>query len=293
MVTINKRETSYEGLVQQFENGEDGIYGLISNDKHTIFRPKVCITQQDIEEVPGLKQLREAIELWEEKLKTAKGHDAYVIKKTLIDLRKDQYILKDSYRRPIVFTNLTRSRLLTKLPEEVKIDAKGNVSYSGISLLDPNIITIVLCNYSKLKETSEEDFESDTWYFMQDFDELCEHALIPHPLYRSLVIYKIDGRSNAEIQDLLQQEYGIRHSIEYLSVLWRNKIPRLIANTAKEEYLNWYYTYIEKGTYKRCSRCGEIKLAHNQFFSRNKTSKDKFYSICKECRNRKESQDGE
>jgi len=66
MATINKRETSYEGLVEQLENGEDGIYNLISeNGKNTIFQPKVTITKKDIEEIPFLKQLRESIERWE------------------------------------------------------------------------------------------------------------------------------------------------------------------------------------------------------------------------------------
>lgn len=37
LATINKRETSFEGLVSQFENGEDGIYNLINEDKQTIF----------------------------------------------------------------------------------------------------------------------------------------------------------------------------------------------------------------------------------------------------------------
>jgi hypothetical protein len=42
MATINKRETSYEGLVGQFENGEDGVSNLIvENNKNTIFQPKV------------------------------------------------------------------------------------------------------------------------------------------------------------------------------------------------------------------------------------------------------------
>ena len=32
LATINKREISFEGLVSQLENGEDGIYNLISDD---------------------------------------------------------------------------------------------------------------------------------------------------------------------------------------------------------------------------------------------------------------------
>lgn len=37
MTTVNKRETSFEGLVSQFENGEDGIYNLITENKNMIF----------------------------------------------------------------------------------------------------------------------------------------------------------------------------------------------------------------------------------------------------------------
>jgi len=86
---------------------------------------------------------------------------------------------------------------------------------------------------------------------------------------------------------VLQQEFGIKHSVEYISSLWRNKIPGLIASAAEDQFLNWHYTQVERGKFKRCSRCGEIKLAHNKYFSKNKTSKDGFYSICKCCRNKK------
>jgi hypothetical protein len=55
MATVNKRETSFEGLVSQFENGEDGIYNMITNNKNIIFQPKVMITKADVEKVPGLK----------------------------------------------------------------------------------------------------------------------------------------------------------------------------------------------------------------------------------------------
>ena len=33
LATVNKRECSFEGLVSQLENGEDGIYNLISENK--------------------------------------------------------------------------------------------------------------------------------------------------------------------------------------------------------------------------------------------------------------------
>ena len=33
LTTVNKRETSYEGLASQLENGEDGIYNLITDNK--------------------------------------------------------------------------------------------------------------------------------------------------------------------------------------------------------------------------------------------------------------------
>ena len=62
---------------------------------------------------------------------------------------------------------------------------------------------------------------------------------------------------------------------------------------AEDDYLNWYYTYVEKGKWKKCSRCGEVKLAHNKYFSKNSTSKDGFYSICKCCRNKKKNTEEE
>ena len=123
---------------------------------------------------------------------------------------------------------------------------------------------------------------------MEDLDNLIDRTLKDnYPLYYDLLIYKIDGKQNVEIQMLLEMTYGIRHSVEYISSLWRNKIPKLLAEQAKKDYLNWYYTNVEYGKWKKCSRCGQIKLANNKFFSKNKTSKDGFYSICKDCRNSK------
>ena len=54
--TINKRETSLEGLVSSFENGEDGVYNLITeNNKNALFQPKDPITEEDIASIPELQ----------------------------------------------------------------------------------------------------------------------------------------------------------------------------------------------------------------------------------------------
>lgn len=285
LATVHKRETSYEGLVSQLENGEDGIYNLTSNNKNTIFQPKVQITKKDVEEIPLLKQLREAIKYWEEKLKTAQGREKYIIKKTIIDLRKDQYVIKNAYRKPIVPTKLTRSRVLLKMDDDYTFDEEGYVIPSGVSFANPKMVSLILCNYSGLKEAAWGEFEKDVWYLMYDFDNLADKALKDYPLYERIVEYKVDGMKNIDIQEAIQQEFGICHSVEYISSLWRNKIPKIIASYAEDEILSFHYLNEEKGAYKRCSRCGQIKLAHNKYFSKNISAKDNFYSICKECRN--------
>ena len=287
MTTVNKRETSFEGLISQFENGEDGIYNLITNNKNIIFQPKISITKKDIEEIQPLRQLREAISYWEQKLKTATGKDAYIIKSTLIELRKDQYIIKNAYRRPITLTKITHSKNTLPLEEEIIVNEDGTLTGKGITLINPAVCSAILCNYSKLKEDSWGFFENDMWYLIYDFEKVCDKALEKYPLYQKIVECKIDGMQNAEIQLILQQEFGIKHSVEYISSLWRKKIPGLIASQAEDDYLNWYYTQVKPGVYKRCSRCGQVKLANNKYFSKNKTSRDGFYSICKCCRNKK------
>lgn len=288
LVTINKRETSFEGLASQLENGEDGIYNMIANDKNIIFQPKVMITKKDVETIPNLKELRQAIKDWEAMLKTATGKDAYLIKKNIIEMRKEQYVLKNAYYPPMRATKVPSLKKGIPLDDGYTFDEEGFVIPSGMSLCNPKVCQAILCNYSKCKQDSDGKFEGDLWYLMIDFDNLAERALKDYPMYERIVEYKIDGMPNTEIQEKLEEEFGIKHSVEYISSLWRNKIPKILASQAEDDILNFHYLVKEKGQYKKCSRCGEIKLAHNKYFSKNKTSKDGFYSICKKCRNAKD-----
>ena len=293
MVTINKRQTSFEGLVGKFQNGQDGIYNLITQDKNIIFTPKVSITEEDLQEIPSLRQLRDAIEEVEKKEKVAHGKKKYLLKKQLIQLRQDQYVIKGSFKQPIYCLNAIKSFSSLRFEDNIEILPNGKIKDNSlISFMNPKHISALLCNYSRLKEDCYGKFYTDGYYLMEDLDSLVDKALKDkYPLYYSLLIYKIDGKQNIEIQQLLKKQHGIRYSVEYISSLWRNKIPKLIAEQAELNYLDWYYTVKEKGSWKKCTRCGEVKLAHNKFFSKNNSSKDGFYSICKQCRNTKRKKD--
>jgi len=70
---------------------------------------------------------------------------------------------------------------------------------------------------------------------MIDFDRVSSKALEPYPIYEKIVEAKIDGKQNVEIQQILEEEFGVKHSLEYISSLWRKKIPNLIASVAEDE----------------------------------------------------------
>lgn len=290
MVTVNKREISYEGLVSKLENGEDGIYNFITDgDKNILLVPKIQITEDDINTIPGLKELREQIQKIEIRQKAARGKQKFLLTKQLIEMRQDQYVLKSIYKPPVTLMKLTKNLNQINLNERITINQNGDpTSNCLVSLFNPYHVCCLLCNYSKLKEDCWGHFDNDWWYLMEDFDNLVQRALKEkYPILYDIMIYKIDGVQNKDIVQKIKQSYGVTYSVEYLSAVWRKKIPKIISDKAKQEWIIWHYTFEEKGKWKKCSRCHQIKLAHPYFFTKNKTAKDGWYSMCKCCRNKK------
>ena len=147
MTTVNKRETSLEGLTSKLENGEDGLYSLIANDKNIIFSPSVSITKEDIATIPMLAQLRTEID------KLAKQHftgkKAFLAKKMLIEMRQDQYIIKAAYKKTINFVRVLKGGPSPDWSEKIWLDEEGIIRHEGrVTLYDPNHISALLCNYS-------------------------------------------------------------------------------------------------------------------------------------------------
>lgn len=271
LATVTKRETSFEGLTSKFENGEDGVYQLMRSDKNMILSPAISITKKDIERIPFIKQLRESIAFLR-----AIPVKNYIVQQAIVDLSQTQYLVKNAYNKPIQFNSLVP-------PQRVSIEWADYLDFKNW-----NHVAALLRNYSKLKTKSADEIENDMCWILVDLENVIERVLPrDYPMLYDILIAKVEEMHNVDVQKMLEERYGKTFSIEYISSLFNNKIPKLIAEEAEKEELIWYYTFIDYGNWKKCNRCGQIKLLHPKFFSKNSSSKNGFYSICKCCRNKK------
>lgn len=296
MVTVDKREISFQGFSENLENQESGIYNFITEaNKNVLLTPKIQITEQDIQDIPPLAELRQAIDLIEKQKNAAMGRKKALLTKHLIEMRKDQYVIKNAFKQPVVVTKVIRNfGKKLHLNENITINEKGEPESDGlISLFNPTHISCLLCNYTNLKKELSGKIENDFYYLINDFEKLINKTLCgDYAIYLDLIKLKFKDKTSKQIAEALLQKYGYTYSTEYISILWRKKIPKLLADKAKQNWIVWHYTFEEKGKWKKCSKCQEIKLAHPYFFTKNKTSKDGWYSICKCCRNQKKIKKG-
>lgn len=291
MVTVDKRETSMEGLTEKLEGGESTFHSLIKEDKNTILTPKVSITEEDLEEIPELRQLREVINRVAKELLTATGLERYRLNKMLIEMRKDQYAIKSSFKKPIYPKTITKGSTVYNFEGDTYyLNQEGEevlVSENYLDLWNPKHVSALLVNYASIKQSTEEDLDSDLKWILYDLEEIIDAALEDEPVLMDILIAKIDKKPNTEIQKILEDKHNTTHSQEYISSLYRNKIPQLIVDKAKELWVDYVYMYKMKGEYKTCTRCKEVKLALNRYYSINRTATSKFYSVCKACRSKK------
>lgn len=288
-VTVNKRQVSYEEIVSNLENGEDGIYALMSDNKNQILDPKDPISEFDIDNIPMMREHWELIKILKEKFSGATGLRKYHLKKAIIETWQQMYILKASHHAAAGLKTHNNGQIKTlakiDLDENITLDADGIPQSDGIlTLLNADHISYLLCFYSKLKEECYDDLQGDMHFLLLDLEDLVVQTLEEeYPLLYDIVIWKIDGLTNEQIQEEVDRKYGEWHSEQYYSSLWRKRIPNLLLEQSQKNYITWYYTNVEKGYWKKCSKCGSILPGHSLFFNKN-SSKDGFYSQCKKCR---------
>lgn len=287
-VTINKRQTSYEGMIDSLENGEDGLHALINNDKNQLLDHKEKITDEEIEAYPQLKEQIEIIEKLNKTLQSVNGRKKFEIKKQIIEQWQQVYIMRASLKGTsnASHNNVTISSKSADIYENITLNDDGTLSVdSQLSLLIPEHVSYLLCNYSQIKQDTYEMLNGDLRWIIIGLEDLILEMFPEDSFYYNLIVWKIDGDSNYEIQEKMKF-YGIEHSEQYYSSTWRQRIPKMIADYAQKKWVIWHFNNEAYGEWKQCSKCGKWKPVHPMFFGKNST-KNGYYSICKDCRSKK------
>lgn len=164
-------------------------------------------------------------------------------------------------------------------------DGEGNirdVSKNWIRLNDLNTYRGLILYYKDLKDKYKDNQQSDIWALIFVFEELIKSAdFTPEEKF------VLDAVFDAVPQQEIIREFevnGFKSITKYrLSNLINNIIPNKLLNTYLNQVEEWLYTDKLKGIYKKCSKCGEVKLLNERYFRKQKDCKDGFRPECRIC----------
>lgn len=285
-VTTSKRQTSLEGLVESFENGEDGLYSILGDDSQ-LLDARDLITDDDIESIPTMREMHDLIGTLTDQFNEATGRRKYQLKKSIIETWQQMYLLKASVRGAWA-SSAVRKQVQgmgkQSLPETVTLDEDNEpVSDCPVSLYNPAHVSFLLTYYTQLKSETHDDLNSDMRWLLLDLENLLDKATRGKPELREVAALKMRGVPSNELVPYINEKYGTSHSEQYMSTIWRRIIPRLVVQEAKKHYVTWTWHTDYNRPWKVCSSCGRVLPKHQYWFPRNSSS-DGFYSKCKDCR---------
>lgn len=165
-------------------------------------------------------------------------------------------------------------------------DKNGEIielSKNHILLSDANTYKGLILTYKDLKDKYQDKLNHDMWSLLYVFEELLEQTEFTQD-EQFVLDMLFDSYNQKQIRD--QYELVNLNSItkDRVSRLINTQIPNKILNTYLDSVEDWVYTEKIKGKYKECSKCGDIKLANDRYYSQNKDSNDNLHTVCKKCR---------
>ena len=109
-----------------------------------------------------------------------------------------------AYKQPITCLNATKSFHNMVFDDKISIENNEIKDKSLFSFTNTKHISALLCNYSRLKEACYGNFHTDGFYLIYDLENLIDKSIkAKYALYFKILVYKIDGKQNLEIQSLL------------------------------------------------------------------------------------------
>lgn len=233
----------------------------------------------------------------------------------LIELRKQQFTLRDSYRQSLIAKNtplLIEADTLS-FGVEIPVYPLGFVSEFPAIFTNLNALIPSAFSYPELTQISKHywskkpsalyfDFENpehlynlltipdleDNLPFDSTFPELIHTlhyyiAIADLPsIYQEILQMKLERRKNSRIAVAINTKYNKSYSANYISTIFRQKIIKQIAETAS------YHRKIVENlffpeNFKRCNSCGRVLLKDQYNFVRKTRATDGYSNRCKVC----------
>lgn len=289
--------------------------------------------------IPGMQDLWDSIDRLEKRILMAEGKLApdetfesppnsyrlYQMKHHLIEMRRQQYYLKDIFKPTLHFANMSHPKpqyfdytcdAWYWMPQEEwerklqkpassrfpkNIDAYETKIENGITYVkwivykhtfdweNPKHIKALLTYYDQLYDLLHEKLDTDGNTFFFDMERYRSMANLS-PVRDFILQKKMHHFNYAEIIAELERQFGITYTENYLCAILTQEIPSKIALAAKRHRIS-----IETPPNRRktCSICHQLLPRDPLFFSRNSGRKDGFSSACKDCEKKKRIEGGQ
>lgn len=307
---------------------------IFKKEKNIYKKVKPTIDREKCKDIPGMKELWEQIDQLNHRIRLAEGKDEpvdgeeipnydskqlYHLKHQLIELRKEQYLLKDTMFPEMTaaknygsfYTNPADLQMnypvypcgvaaqendsyfkhpyLSSLPFaaidlENEIEKRKQLGKPYFNFMDKEHIYQLCLSYYELKDYAEHFPDSPLSGLLWTLDYYIEKANLSEQ-QKLIVEGKKRRLLNKEICQQLMDQLGIYHQENYVSTIW-NKVCQLIADAADLHYDEWCCKDY-KPAWKKCNCCGQMLLRDPRNFVRKTKAPDGLTNRCKRCDQKK------
>lgn len=91
------------------------------------------------------------------------------------------------------------------------------------------------------------------------------------------------GYNIKEIAQLMNQEMKMEVNQRAVNRVITKSLPKLITDLYSDSFQDWYYTFVEKGKYKKCPSCNQVFLATENNFYKDSLGRYGLKSTCRKC----------
>jgi hypothetical protein len=328
-------KTKYGSYDRKDSESLDAIMDNPLTNETTIFRPlersvytkkKPTIDRSVDCDIPELLPLWDYLDLMQHKLNVSLGkeHDIhttpitnpthlYKLNHMLIDMRRDQFVLRDSYKPVLPLAQNKTTYVYDIEGEELDLTGltscygfaplglyfNGSLTFSApyedvaaerpynthakylIDFTNPKHVYRLLEHYEDLSIAAAQRPNSTLSALVHTIDYYVEHADLSRT--QTLVLNsKIKHLSNIEIRSILINQLDLSPSINYISTIYTQQVCGKIADAATlhlDQWLNRFNLF----AWKKCSCCGRTLLKDTREFVRKKRSSDGLSNQCKRC----------